>query len=68
MDHMETRRATVTPMRVAVMVTRLNDILFPDTGKTVVRLLRRLASTWTSRSRRRAAGSPWSTPATSTRP
>jgi L-lactate dehydrogenase complex protein LldE len=42
MDHMETRRATVTPMRVAVMVTRLNDILFPDTGKTVVRLLRRL--------------------------
>jgi len=29
-------------MRVAVMVTCINDTLFPDTGKAVVRLLRRL--------------------------
>src|SRR3989337_1019946 len=29
-------------MRVALMVTCLNDALFPDTGKAVVRLLRRL--------------------------
>jgi len=29
-------------MRVAVMVTCVNDSLFPDTGKAVVRLLRRL--------------------------
>ncbi len=29
-------------MRVALMVTCLNDVLFPDTGKAVVRLLRRL--------------------------
>jgi L-lactate dehydrogenase complex protein LldE len=35
-------RAKVTPMRVAVMVTCINDTLFPDTGKAVVRLLRRL--------------------------
>ena len=32
----------MTPMRVAVMVTCINDTLFPDTGKAVVRLLRRL--------------------------
>jgi len=29
-------------MRVAVMVTCVNDAMFPDTGKAVVRLLRRL--------------------------
>ena len=29
-------------MRVALMVTCINDTLFPDTGKAVVRLLRRL--------------------------
>jgi L-lactate dehydrogenase complex protein LldE len=29
-------------MRVALMVTCLNDAMFPDTGKAVVRLLRRL--------------------------
>ncbi len=29
-------------MRVALMVTCLNDALFPDAGKAVVRLLRRL--------------------------
>lgn len=29
-------------MRVALMVTCLNDALFPDTGRSVVRLLRRL--------------------------
>ena len=32
----------MTPMRVAVMVTCINDTLFPDSGKAVVRLLRRL--------------------------
>jgi len=32
----------VTPMRVAVMVTCINDTLFPGTGRAVVRLLRRL--------------------------
>src|SRR5215210_4897889 len=29
-------------MRVALMVTCINDAMFPDTGKAVVRLLRRL--------------------------
>src|SRR3954454_23582101 len=29
-------------MRVALMVTCVNDAMFPDTGKAVVRLLRRL--------------------------
>ena len=29
-------------MKVALMVTCINDTLFPDTGKAVVRLLRRL--------------------------
>lgn len=29
-------------MRVALLVTCVNDVLFPDTGKAVVRLLRRL--------------------------
>ena len=29
-------------MRVALMVTCLNDVMFPDTGKAVVSLLRRL--------------------------
>src|SRR5205085_7148873 len=30
------------PMKVALMVTCINDALFPETGKAVVRLLRRL--------------------------
>ena len=30
------------PMKVALMVTCVNDAMFPDTGKAVVRLLRRL--------------------------
>ncbi|MEP7091803.1 MAG: (Fe-S)-binding protein, partial [Nocardioidaceae bacterium] len=29
-------------MRVALMVTCVNDAMFPETGKAVVRLLRRL--------------------------
>ncbi len=32
----------MSPMRVALMVTCVNDALFPDTGKAVVTLLRRL--------------------------
>jgi L-lactate dehydrogenase complex protein LldE len=32
----------VTRMRVALMVTCINDAMFPDAGKAVVRLLRRL--------------------------
>jgi L-lactate dehydrogenase complex protein LldE len=32
----------MTSMRVAVMVTCVNDAMFPETGKAVVRLLRRL--------------------------
>ena len=32
----------MTPMRVALMVTCMNDVMFPDTGKAVVTLLDRL--------------------------
>ena len=32
----------IEPMRVALMVTCINDALFPDTGRAVVTLLRRL--------------------------
>ena len=51
------RPERIDTVRVALMVTCINDALFPDTGRAVVTLLRRLASRWTSRTRRRAAGS-----------
>jgi L-lactate dehydrogenase complex protein LldE len=35
-------RGLVPPMRVALQVTCINDALYPDTGRNVVRLLRRL--------------------------
>jgi L-lactate utilization protein LutC len=35
-------------MRVALMVTCVNDALYPETGKAVVRLSRRLGSTLSS--------------------
>ncbi len=43
LDELDTRAGgRVSRMRVALMVTCVNDAMFPDTGKAVVRLLRRL--------------------------
>ena len=46
-------------MRVALQVTCLNDALFPDAGRAVVTLLRRLGVDVEFPRRRPAAGSRW---------
>ena len=46
-------------MRVALMVTCVNDAMFPDTGKAVVRLLRRLGVDVDFPTARPAARSRW---------
>ena len=56
-------------MRVALFITCFNDLLFPQVGRAVVRLLERLDVTCRrSRPSRRAAARSTSTPATATRP
>ena len=48
-------------MKVALMLTCINDALFPETGKAVVRLLRRLGVDVDFPPARPAAASRWST-------
>ena len=54
-------------MKVALFVTCVNDTMFPETGRAVVTLLRRLGVEVDFPAGRPAAASRWSTPATSTR-
>ena len=55
-------------MRVALMVTCLADVLFPDAGRATVRLLRRLGVEVDFPAGQTCCGQTTSTPATSTRP
>ncbi len=54
-------------MRVALFLTCVNDTLYPDTGRAVVKLLARLGVDVDFPRRRPAAARPTTTPGTGTR-